>query len=89
MANVKSTDHLSAAAQALAPHLAQYMEESERENIDEDRNVVHYGGEPGPDGTLSAPTSPNLQKTHDKTSSQSSAQLSKAMKEMSIDKPQA
>ncbi|THH30830.1 hypothetical protein EUX98_g3359 [Antrodiella citrinella] len=89
MSNAK-TEHLSAAAQALAPHLEKYKEESEKENIDEDRNVVHYGnGEPGPDahGGSSVPTSPNAQRTDIQSESQRSAQLAHAMKEMSIDKP--
>ncbi|KAI0783276.1 Pkinase-domain-containing protein [Abortiporus biennis] len=35
-------DKLSPAAQALAPQLAQYKEESEKENMDEGRDVLHY-----------------------------------------------
>ena len=88
--STKSLDHLSAAAQALAPHLEQYKEESEKENIDEGRNVVHYDdGESGPDSSSasSVPTSPNLRQTHKEGDSQSGVQLAKALKEMSIDQP--
>ena len=76
--STKSLDHLSAAAQALAPHLEQYKEESEKENMDEDRNVVHYGdGEP--DGGSSVPTRPNVRRTgHAASESQSGEKLAKA-----------
>ncbi|TCD63008.1 hypothetical protein EIP91_006100 [Steccherinum ochraceum] len=89
MVSAKSTAHLSAAAQALAPHLEQYKEESEKENMDEDRNVMHYG-DGDPEGGSSVPTSPNAQRTaHSQSASQTGEKLAKAMKEMSIDKPES
>lgn len=84
MSNAKTT-HLSAAAQALAPHLEQYKEESEKESIDEDRNVMHYGDDPDSQDGSSVPTSPNV--PHTQTDSHGGAQLTKALKEMSIDQP--
>ncbi|KAH8080717.1 Pkinase-domain-containing protein [Cristinia sonorae] len=85
MANARSTQ-LSAAAQALAPHLERYKEESEKESIDEDRNVVQYGdGEPA--GGNSAPSSPAVP-SHSQEDAQS-AHLSHALKAMSIDKSDA
>ncbi|KAK7680323.1 hypothetical protein QCA50_016563 [Cerrena zonata] len=49
------TDHLSAAAQALAPQLEQYKEESEKEIIDEGEAVMHYGN-----SGEASPTSPKF-----------------------------
>ncbi|CAL1710264.1 unnamed protein product [Somion occarium] len=73
--------HLSPAAQLLAPHLQEYKDESEKEIIDEDRTVLHYGN--SEEGSTS-PTSAGFPATADK-SDDHAEKVAQAMSKMSID----
>jgi len=75
--------HLSPAAQALAPHLEQYKEESEKENIDQGQDVIHYGTTDSAESAHS-PTSPGKSRP-----SNPAEELASAVSELKLKDKQA
>ncbi|KAI0089645.1 kinase-like domain-containing protein [Irpex rosettiformis] len=54
---------LSPQAKKLGDNIAQYKEESEKENIDEDRDVLHFPESEGSGSLPNSPTNPPLEKS--------------------------